>query len=207
MGVSLLFQLCHCGGHGGGGGGGHKKVIIHVPYKVNTVHHTHTVVKHVDGGGDESYSKVIGVSGDIGHGEIQHGGHHEEDLGTYGGGHGFGLIQDGGHGGHDFGGHDLGGGHGGFEGGHGFVGGHDFGGGHIGGGFGGGHGGFESGHGGDWAGGASYSEGGDFGGGHGGFGGHWNLHYISNIKLILTKQSTNSPSPLSLFLFYSLVVI
>lgn len=75
----------------------HKKVIIHVPYKIKHIHHTHTVYKHVHdhGHGDHDYYKVIGYSGGIDHGSIkvQHGhegGHGGGFSGGYGGGHSFG---------------------------------------------------------------------------------------------------------------------
>lgn len=67
----------------------HKKVIIHVPFKVKHIHHTHTVVKHVGhqgGGGGDEY-KVIGFSGGIDDGEIVSHGH---EGGGGGGGGGFG---------------------------------------------------------------------------------------------------------------------
>lgn len=130
-----------------------KHVVIHVPYKVKTIHHTHTITKHIHHGGGDKY-EVLGYT--VGH-PIDHGGHGGSFVGhDFGGGsgHDFG----GGGGGHDFGGggssgsgHDLGG----------DSGGHDFGGGVGGGGhldFGGGGGydfggggGFE-GNGHDWSG-------------------------------------------------------
>ncbi|XP_020300683.1 abscisic acid and environmental stress-inducible protein-like [Pseudomyrmex gracilis] len=130
----LLIVSLICLAKAGGGHGGHKHVIIHVPYKIKTIHHTHTITKHIHHGGGDKY-EVLGYT--VGH-PIDLGGHG-------GGGHDFGG------GGHDFGGggHDFGGG-----GGYGGGGGHDFGGG----GGGGGHdfgGGDEGGYGGgggheDW---------------------------------------------------------
>ncbi|XP_025835420.1 glycine-rich protein DOT1-like, partial [Agrilus planipennis] len=152
-----VIELCTAGG---GGGGGDKKVIIHVPFKVKTVHHTHTVVKHVDhGGGDKEFYKVIGYSGGIddGHEVEAHGG----GGGGGGGGHDWGSFGGGFGGGHaeslesssgqetgDIGSHTSGGGieasagySEGFEGGHGGLeqaasaGGGDMGGGDYGGGY------------------------------------------------------------------------
>ncbi|XP_012279195.1 glycine-rich cell wall structural protein [Orussus abietinus] len=95
-----------------GGHGGHSHVVIHVPYKIKTIHHTHTITKHVHhgGGGGDKY-EVLGYT--VGH---------PVDLGGHGGGGGHGL-----HGG----GNDIGGwsGHSGF--------GSSGGGGDFGGGFGG----------------------------------------------------------------------
>lgn len=112
-------------------------MIIHVPYKVKTIHHTHTITKHIHhGGGGEDKYEVLGYT--VGH---------PIDLGGHGGGGGGGF----GGGGHDFGGggHDFGGGGGGH-----LELSHGGGGGHLelghGGGFGdGGGGGFG---GGDWSG-------------------------------------------------------
>lgn len=66
-----------------------------MPYKVKTIHHTHTVYKHVGGGGgDEGGSKVIGYSGDgdvsLGHGHEVHAdvGEHAGGF-TVGGDHGY----------------------------------------------------------------------------------------------------------------------
>lgn len=73
-------------------------VIIHVPYKVKTVHHTHTITKHIHhGGGGEDKYEVLGYT--VGH---------PINLGGHGGGGGGGF----GGGGHDFGsgGHDFSGG-------------------------------------------------------------------------------------------------
>nr|CAI5867697.1 unnamed protein product [Callosobruchus analis] len=163
--VLALVDVCSGGGHGGG----HKKVIIHVPFKVKHIHHTHTVIKHVphhEHHGDKEYYKVIGYSGGIDDGEVVshgHGGHE----GGGGGHHGFG-------GGHDLGGgQDLGGGHGGWVASGGYGGG-DIGGGHD---FSGGVGGGiehnaisqEGGH--EYGGGGGYG-GGDIGGGGGGDIGH-----------------------------------
>lgn len=71
----------------------HKKVIIHVPFKIKHIHHTRTVVKHVDDhGGDEEGYKVIGYSGGIDDGEVVvehgHGGGHGGGHGSFGGDHG-----------------------------------------------------------------------------------------------------------------------
>lgn len=131
-------------------------VVIHVPYKIKTIHHTHTITKHIHhgGGGGDKY-EVLGYT--VGH-PIDLGGGHGGFGGDFGGG-----------GGHDLGGGgDLGGGHIEYSGGGG--GGHiEYGGGDIGGGYGGG-GGFGGGHGGSIG-------GGGFGGG-GGLGGHedWGGH-------------------------------
>uniref|UniRef100_A0A6P7GG68 Glycine-rich cell wall structural protein 1.0-like n=1 Tax=Diabrotica virgifera virgifera TaxID=50390 RepID=A0A6P7GG68_DIAVI len=101
--VLTLLGLCLAGGHGGGE---HKRVIIHVPFKVKHIHHTHTVVKHVGhegggGGGGEEY-KVIGYSGGIDDGEVvAHGGGGGGDFG----GHGHGWEG-------GIGGGSIGGGHG-----------------------------------------------------------------------------------------------
>ncbi|RLU19103.1 hypothetical protein DMN91_009461 [Ooceraea biroi] len=86
--VVSLFSLASAGGHGG-----HKHVVIHVPYKIKTIHHTHTITKHIHhgGGGGDKY-EVLGYT--VGH---------PIDLGGHGGGGGFG--------GHDFGGGGGGGGH------------------------------------------------------------------------------------------------
>ncbi|EFN80932.1 glycine-rich cell wall structural protein 1.8 [Harpegnathos saltator] len=98
--VIPLLKLASAGGHGG-----HKHVVIHVPYKVKTIHHTHTITKHIHHGGGDKY-EVLGYT--VGH---------PIDLGSHGGGlegHDFG--GGGGGGGHDFsgggdgGGHDFGGG-------------------------------------------------------------------------------------------------
>jgi len=131
-----------------------KHVVIHVPYKVKTIHHTHTITKHIHHGGGDKYEVLgytVGQPISLGHGggEGGFGGH---DFG--GSGHDFG-----GGGGHDFGGGGGGGGGGG----------HDFGGGsggHIeisghGGGGGGGGGGYDFGGGGGFGG-----DGGFGGGGH-----------------------------------------
>lgn len=65
-----------------------------MPYKVNTIHHHHTVYKHVGGGKDEGGDKVIGYSGDgdvsLGHGQEVHsdGGEHAGGF-TVGGDHGY----------------------------------------------------------------------------------------------------------------------
>nr|CAD7409659.1 unnamed protein product [Timema cristinae] len=61
-----MAACCSAGGHGGG----HKKVIIHVPYYVKKIHHTHTVYKIVDHGDEGGHGSLIGFSGthDIGHG-------------------------------------------------------------------------------------------------------------------------------------------
>ncbi|XP_072753389.1 uncharacterized protein [Anoplolepis gracilipes] len=148
--VVSLISLTNAGGHGE-----HNHVIIHVPYKIKTIHHTHTITKHLHHGGGDKY-QVLGYT--VGH-PIKLG----HDFGGGGGGHDFG----GGGGGHDFGGggggHDFGGGGGGHDFGGG-GGGHDFGGGGGGHDFGGGGGGYDFGGGGH-----------DFGGGfgdEGGFGGH-----------------------------------
>ncbi|KZC04924.1 hypothetical protein WN55_09723 [Dufourea novaeangliae] len=167
--VASLLGAVNAGGHGGG----HDHVVIHVPYKIKTVHHTHTITKHIHhgGGGGDKY-EVLGYT--VGH---------PIDLGHGGGGGGGGL----GGGGHDFGGggHDFGGG-GDFGGGHieyssGGGGGGGGGGGHIeygssggggGGDIGGGHGGFSGGFGGGSYGGGGGIGGGGFGGGHEDWGGH-----------------------------------
>lgn len=88
----------------------HKKIVIHVPYKVHHVHHTHTIYKHVHGHGgggdhghessshgrtshshghghdddDHEYYKVIGYSGDIDSG-MSHGdeGHGSAPIASY----------------------------------------------------------------------------------------------------------------------------
>ncbi|XP_050298321.1 uncharacterized protein LOC126737452 [Anthonomus grandis grandis] len=98
--VLALFGYCSAGGHGGG----HKKVIIHVPYKVKTIHHTHTVYKHVGGGEKEEGDKVIGYSGDgdvsLGHGYESHGGDGGgEHAGGFSVGGDHGYWHSGGHGG------------------------------------------------------------------------------------------------------------
>lgn len=67
-----------------------------MPYKVKTIHHTHTVYKHAGGGGgggDEGY-KVIGYSGD---GDISLG-HGHEVSGDGGGEHAGGFTVGGDHG-------------------------------------------------------------------------------------------------------------
>ncbi|XP_011642233.1 glycine-rich cell wall structural protein-like, partial [Pogonomyrmex barbatus] len=114
--IAALFSLANAGGHGGG----HDHVIIHVPYKIKTIKHTHTITKHIHHGGGEDKYEVLGYT--VGH-PIDLGGH-GGGGGGFGGGHDFG----GGGGGHDLGGisggHDFGGGGGG----------HDFGGGGFGGG-------------------------------------------------------------------------
>ncbi|XP_076386101.1 uncharacterized protein LOC105663218 [Megachile rotundata] len=146
--IASLLKLASAGGHHGG----HDHVVIHVPYKIKTIHHTHTITKHIHhgGGGGDKYEVLgytVGHPIDLGHGGLG-GGH---DLG--GGGHDLG-------GGGDFGGGHLGGGHIEYSGGGGGGGGHIeySGGGDIGGGYGdGGHGGFG---------------GGGFGGGHEDWGGH-----------------------------------
>lgn len=132
-------------------------VVIHVPYKIKTIHHTHTITKHIHhgGGGGDKY-EVLGYT--VGH-PIDLGGGHGGFGGDFGGG-----------GGHDLGGGggDLGGGGGHIEysGGGGGGGGHiELGGGDIGGGYGGGFGG---GHGGSIGGGGF----GGGGGGHEDWGGH-----------------------------------
>ncbi|XP_014470130.1 PREDICTED: glycine-rich cell wall structural protein 1.0-like [Dinoponera quadriceps] len=132
--VVPLFNLASAGG----GHGGHKHVVIHVPYKVKTIHHTHTITKHIHHGGGDKY-EVLGYT--VGH-----------PIDLHGGGHGGG--GGGGFGGHDFGGGGGGGGHD-FGGGDGGGGGHDFGGGHLdfGGGGGGGGGGYDFGGGGGFGGG------------------------------------------------------
>lgn len=94
-------------------------MIIHVPYKVKHIHHTHTVYKHVGGhgggGGDHEFYKVIGYSGGIDDGEVVSHGH---GGGGGGGGHGgweggFGGGFGGGHASVESHGADIGGGHGG----------------------------------------------------------------------------------------------
>ncbi|XP_066582122.1 uncharacterized protein [Prorops nasuta] len=107
----------------------HHHVIIHVPYKVKTIKHTHTIVKHIHHGKDDKY-EVLGYT--VGK-PIDLGGH--EGGGDLGG-HVF-LSKGHSFGGGDIGGHSLGGGGHSFEGGENSVsyGGHDF----------GGHGGFSGG--------------------------------------------------------------
>ncbi|GAB1866325.1 hypothetical protein CAJAP_07404 [Camponotus japonicus] len=165
--IVSLISLTNAGGHGGG----HKHVVIHVPYQVKTIHHTHTITKHIhhkDGGGDKY--EVLGYT--VGH-PIDLGGHGGggHDFGGSSGGYDFGGSS----GGHDFGGssggHDFGGSSGGHDFG-GSSGGHDFGGssgGHDFGGSSGGHdfGGSSGGH--NFVGGGGGGH--DFGGGFGG-GGH-----------------------------------
>lgn len=133
-------------------------VVIHVPYKIKTIHHTHTITKHIHhgGGGGDKY-EVLGYT--VGH-PIDLGGGHGGFGGDFGGGGGHDL---GGGGGGDLGG---GGGHIEYSGGGGGGGGHiELGGGDIGGGYGGGFGG---GHGGSIGGGGF----GGGGGGHEDWGGH-----------------------------------
>ncbi|CAK9829251.1 hypothetical protein ANTRET_LOCUS6620 [Anthophora retusa] len=158
--VSLLNLVS-----GGGHHGGHDHVVIHVPYKIKTIHHTHTITKHIHhgGGGGDKY-EVLGYT--VGH---------PIDLG-----HGGGLGGDIGGGGHDFGGGggDFGGGHieyGGGGGGGGGGGHIEYSGGDIGGGYGGG--GLSIGHGGGlesggYGGGGLIGGGGYGGGGHEDWGGH-----------------------------------
>ncbi|KAF7417823.1 hypothetical protein HZH68_000476 [Vespula germanica] len=133
--VTSLLNLTEAG-HGGK----HQHVVIHVPYKIKHIYHTHTITKHIHhgGGGGDKY-EVLGYT--VGH-PIDLGGH---------GGHG-----GGGGGGHDFGGGDYGGGH------------IEVGGGGYGGGGGGGHGGWEESGGGYdlGGGGGGYGGGGGDWGGH-----------------------------------------
>ncbi|XP_033183632.1 uncharacterized protein LOC117153578 [Bombus vancouverensis nearcticus] len=155
--VASLLHLASAGGQHGG----HDHVVIHVPYKIKTIHHTHTITKHIHhgGGGGDKY-EVLGYT--VGH---------PIDLGGHGGGGGYGGDIGGGHdlgGGGDFGGGHIeyssgGGGGGGGGGGHIEYSGGDIGGGYGGGGFGGGH---EGGLGG------GYGGGGLSGGGHEDWGGH-----------------------------------
>ncbi|XP_015122142.1 glycine-rich cell wall structural protein 1.8-like [Diachasma alloeum] len=94
--AGILMESCEAGG----GHGGHDHVIIHVPYHIKTLKHTHTITKHIhhkSGGGD--HYEVLGYT--VGH---------PIDLGGHGGGHGF----SGGHGGDWSGGNEIGGHH--FEG-------------------------------------------------------------------------------------------
>ncbi|KYQ55505.1 hypothetical protein ALC60_05567 [Trachymyrmex zeteki] len=118
--VVALFSLVNAGGHGGG----HSHVVIHVPYKIKKIQHTHTITKHIHhggGGGGDSY-EVLGYT--YGH-PISLGGHDGggdgHDFGGGGGGHDFGGGGGGGHlelshdggfggGGGGFGGGGLGGG-------------------------------------------------------------------------------------------------
>ncbi|XP_033159300.1 uncharacterized protein LOC117140465 isoform X1 [Drosophila mauritiana] len=83
---------------------GHRRLIIHVPVKVKTHHHTHTVYKvlhgsHGGGGGvKQTVYKVLGFSthgggiakgGGGGVGGVGHGGYGSYDMGSMGGmGHG-----------------------------------------------------------------------------------------------------------------------
>lgn len=148
----------------------HKKVIIHVPYKIKHIHHTHTVYKHVHHndhghGGDHDYYKVIGYSGGIDHGTLGGGHHGQESHGWEGFGGGHGGISIGGGGGHGGISSGHGGDHGGISGGHG--------------GSSGGHGGFSGGHG---LGLSAYSEHGHHGldgGLSGGYGGEIGGHHES----------------------------
>ena len=95
-------------------------VVIHVPYHVKKIQHTHTITKHIHhggGGGGDSY-EVLGYT--YGH-PISLGGHDGggdggHDFGGGGGGHDFGGGGGGGHlelshggGGGGFGGGDWGG--------------------------------------------------------------------------------------------------
>ncbi|XP_031364782.1 uncharacterized protein LOC116185161, partial [Apis dorsata] len=59
--VASLLNLASAGHHGG-----HDHVVIHVPYKIKTIHHTHTITKHIHhgGGGGDKY-EVLGYT--VGH--------------------------------------------------------------------------------------------------------------------------------------------
>ncbi|GJQ79473.1 hypothetical protein Trydic_g16326 [Trypoxylus dichotomus] len=75
--------------------GGHKHVIVHIPYRVRTVHHKRTVAKDVGGGDGEDH--VIGFSGGENFGRLQAmldaTASQRNLVESYGGGHGQNWLQ------------------------------------------------------------------------------------------------------------------
>ncbi|XP_051171947.1 uncharacterized protein LOC127288507 [Leptopilina boulardi] len=95
----------------GGGDGEHHHIIIHVPYHVKKIKHTHTITKHIHHGGGDKYEVLgytvgqpINIGGHDGFGGHEnHGGHGEFNLhGGYGGQENQEIHYGGHHGGHNF---------------------------------------------------------------------------------------------------------